>query len=421
MTRVIGNLQIQFYERREDIVSSAERFVRHHRRQTDRAISQGYTRLATDAIATATFDELLCTVRKVATRLFDAPVVNGRHPGVEALVNLSRFTWAHVRGIAGWGGTPAAWRPATCALAQHLIGRYALPRFLGTSWYATGDLHAERKREWFVRHGRGASFRSLDLPIDMTRRMEHIFLASPDHLSIEHALRRAELLALGASDRMVHAVLATRLATDLTNGTFWRTMWVFLVANAHVIEPAQIGPVIDFVQAIRHERVAVETQSGIVLRDPPQPFFSMKGRTMASLVRLMEEWHRTLGVANGGLTWPASPLRPMVVEESGDGSSAPPGVWHLIELTNGAQLRTEGTALHHCVASYADRCRQGLSRIWSLRVRRGEKVRHVLTIEVDVRRRAIVQARGWNNRMASGKPLGLLREWAARERVVLAI
>ena len=60
-----------------DIVSSAERFVRHHRRQTDRAISQAYARLATDALATATFHELLRCARNRAVRLLNGPVVNG--------------------------------------------------------------------------------------------------------------------------------------------------------------------------------------------------------------------------------------------------------------------------------------------------------------------------------------------------------
>lgn len=43
-------------------------------------------------------------------------------------------------------------------------------------------------------------------------------------------------------------------------------------------------------------------------------------------------------------------------------------------------------------------------------------MRHVLTIEVDLRRRTVVQARGWVNRMPSGKPLRLLQAWTARER-----
>jgi hypothetical protein len=306
-------------------------------------------------------------------------------------------------------------------LAEHLVCTYAVPPFLSVSWYATDDTYAEKKREWFVAHARGASFRSLNLPIVMTRKMEHIFLTSQDDLGIEHAMRRAELLALGASDEVVRAVLTTRLATDLRNGEFWRTVWAFLIANARAIDPEQIAPMIDFIQAIRHERVAVETPVGIVMRDPPQASFSMKGRTVESILRLMHDWHRTLGVANGGLMWAPSPLRPMLIEEPSEDPSAPPIVWHMMELTNGAQLRAEGTALHHCVASYADRCWRGGSRIWSLRVRRGEKVRHVLTIELDMKKRVIIQARGWGNRPASGKPLRLLRDWSVRERLRMAM
>jgi PcfJ-like protein len=402
-------------------VSSAERFVRHHKQQTDRAISQAYARLAANTLASATFRELLHCVRNRAPRLLDAPVVNDHHPGVEALANLSRFASAHVRPTTDWPGTSASWRGAVCSLAEHLVCTYAVPAFLAASWYAIDDAYAERKREWFVAHSRGASFRSLDLPIEMTRKMEHIFLASRDHLAIEHAMRRAELLALGASDELVQTVLATRSATHLRNGGFWRTVWRFLIANASAIDPAQIRPMIDFIHAIRHERVAVETPDGFVLRDPPQPSFSMKGRTVQSMLRLMLDWHRCLGLANGGLTWAPSRLQPMLIEEPPQDPSAPPVVWQLMELTNGAQLRTEGTALHHCVASYGDRCWRGASRIWSLRILRGENVRRVLTIEVDMKRRAVIQARGWGNRAPSRKPLRLLHDWTVRERLRLAI
>ena len=332
-------------------MSSAERFVRHHIRQIDRAISQACARLATDAIATATFHELLHCARNRARRLLEAPVIDGHHPGVEALVNLSRFTRVHIRAAADWPGTSASWRLAVYSIAQHLIGRYPVPAFLASSWYATDDAYAEKKRDWFVAHARGASFRTLDLPIEMTRKMEHIFLTSQDHLAIEHAIRRAELLALGASDELVQVVLATRSGTDLGNGGFWRTVWMFLIANASAIDLMQIGPIIDFVQAIRHERVAVETPDGIVLRNPPQPSFSMKGRTARSMLRLMQGWHRSLGLANGGLTWAPSSLQPMMIEEPSQDPSAPLIVWQLMELTNAAQLQTEGTALHHCVAS----------------------------------------------------------------------
>src|SRR5260370_34053193 len=100
----------------------------------------------------------------------------------------------------------------------------------------------------------------------------------------------------------------------------------------------------------------------------------------------------------------------MLLEELSQDASAPPRRWQMIELTNSAQLRTEGAALHHCVASYADRCCRGMSRIWSLRFRRGERVHHVLTIEDDPKRRGVLQTRCWANSEAVGRPLRLLQE-----------
>jgi hypothetical protein len=401
-------------------MSWSERSVQYRKRQSDWDIRLAYARLATDTLCVATFHELLQCTRNRAARLLDAPIQNGHHAGIEALVNLSRFRIAHIRPAAEWSGTKSSWRPAVSSLAHHLVGKYEVPFFLASSWYAT-DSAADHKRSWFVAHSRGASFRSLNLPVMMTRRMEHIFLASQDHLAIEHAIRRAELLALGAPDELVHAVLLTRIATDLRNGDFWRTVWIFMIANVSIIDLQQIGPLIDFLQAIRHDRVDVQTPEGVVELGPPQPAFSIKGRTVESVLRLMRDWHRALGVGISALAWAPSPLQPLVVEERAQDGADSPGRWQMMELTNSEQLRMEGAALHHCVGSYADRCCRGLSSIWSLRFQRGEKLHHVLTIEVDPKRRVIVQARGWANRPASGKPLRLLQGWANRERLRVAI
>jgi hypothetical protein len=49
--------------------------------------------------------------------------------------------------------------------------------------------------------------------------------------------------------------------------------------------------------------------------------------------------------------------------------------------------RSCGRKVWPCITAwrgYADQCWRGASRIWSLRVHRGEKVRHVLTIQVDI-------------------------------------
>jgi len=192
--------------------------------------------------------------------------------------------------------------------------------------------------------------------------------------------------------------------------------------NAGDLDPMQIGPMIDFIQAIRHERIAVEMPKGIVELEPPQPTFSIKERSVQSMLRLMGDWHRSLGKGNAAFAWTRSSLQPMLVEESSQqDDSAGPRRWQMMELTNSAQLRAEGAALRHCVGSYAERCQRGMSRIWSLRYWRGEKVHHVLTIEIDPSRRAVVQARGRGNCLPSGRPFRLLQDWAARERLRMAI
>jgi hypothetical protein len=401
-------------------MSWSERFVWDHKQKTDCAISRAYTQLALEPVALEKFHEILHCARERAPRLFEAPVLNGSHLGVEALLHLSRFRGAHIRSVIDWAGTTSSWRPAIASLAHHLVCKYQVPAFLASSWYAL-DSSADRKRGWFVAHSRGASFRSLNLPIVMTRKMEHLFLASPDHLPIEHAIRKAELLALGAPAEILEAVMSTRLATDLRHGEFWRTVWIFLLENADDVDPTQIEPMIDYIQAVRHERIQVETPEGMMTLDPAQPAFSMKGRTIQSMLRLMRDWHRSLGVGGASFSWIRSPFKPLLIEESSQDGLGPPKRWHMMELTSSAQLRSEGAALHHCVASYADQCCRGASSIWSLRLWQGEKIRPVLTVEVDPRKRTVVQARGRANRSASGKPLRLLQGWAIRERLQMAI
>ena len=121
-----------------------------------------------DPLTFKKFQEMLTCARKGAPRLFEAPVSEGHHLGIEALVNLSRFRSAHIRPAIHWTGTSSSWRPAVSSLAHHLICEYRVPAFLAASWHTT-DSAADKKRGWFVAHSRGASFRSLDLPIAMFR------------------------------------------------------------------------------------------------------------------------------------------------------------------------------------------------------------------------------------------------------------
>jgi hypothetical protein len=192
---------------------------------------------------------------------------------------------------------------------------------------------------------------------------------------------------------------------------------MFLIANAADLDAMQIGPLIDFLQAVQQEAA----EDGMVEFGSQRRTFCMKGRTVQSMLRAMREWHRSLGQGGISLSWTGAPFAPLLYVEPSREDSETPRRWQMMELVNSAQLRREGAALHHCVASYADRCRRGVSSIWSLRFWQAEKIHHVLTVEVDPRRRAVVQARGRANRVAAGRPLRLLQDWAGRERLQMMI
>ena len=405
-------------------MSSPVSFARHEKLRTDRAISSAYAELRTRPLAMAAFAQLLAIVRERSS-LLDASKLRGLvRPQIDALRNLARFAQSFLR-------PPDAWQPLgdsrftiLDSLAQHLLARYPVPRFMASVWCGGADAYSDTKRVWFVAHASGQSFRSLALPMVMTRRMEGLFLRSPDHFDIEPAMRQAELRALGASRALVDAVLATPVGSDLRNGCFWRSVWLLLVRESDALDLNSVGPIIDFLDAIRHRQTMVE-QDGRTTRVPPaEPHFSLAGRTLRSLMRRVEVWHGRLAASGGAASsWAPSRYTGWRVREASPPEDADRAatVWEFVELTNSEELREEGWRLRHCVASYATACVRGRSRIWSLRRGREPRPeRSVLTIEVDPGTRFVVQARGFANARASGRPRRLLEQWARREGLAVS-
>jgi hypothetical protein len=404
-------------------MSRATQFARHGRQQTDQAVSRVYRSFSSRPARAATFGELLQAARDRSPFLARPEVRDGRHLQVDALRNLVGFRREFLRPVSTWPGANGSVLCVVASLARHLLARYDVPKFLASAWFGGDGPTEEARRHWYVEHSRGRRFRDLALPMEMTRRMEHLFLSSPDHLSVPRAMRRAELITLGASRELADAVLATRLGEHLSHGRFWRSFLRLLVRESAALELSTVAPMVDFLQAIRHEWVEGETDDGPALLPPPQPGFSLKGRTLASLLRRVHEWHRSLDRVTGvNLRWEPSRERPMICDDPPVREGLPPVRWEFVELTCSHDLRREGRALQHCVSIYDWMCRRGRSRIWSLR-RQGSRgrVRSVVTIEIDPWRRWIVQARGLRNRPVSGRPLGLLRAWARRENLELRV
>ncbi len=400
------------------------RFGEAAKRRLDASIHHTRGTLAKRARHLGAYDALLSAVQRrgtlLARRCLSAPDF---HAGLAA---LARHASDWMRPIETWSAAEESpWR-RFASLAEHLLARFPMPRFMASAWLESADGRRSAAHEWYKRMGRGENIRRMGLPIPVTRAMAHRFLSAPDHLSVTGALRWAQVLSRGGSLELAAALIATSLGRELRNEDFWETVVLFFVQHcgSSELDVSHVGPIVDFLNVQRFEPREGFTPSGAHgILPPPCADFSMKGRTPASMLRLVEEWHRELKSSpSSGETWPRSKLGELswierVTIGVGDAVRTESRMWSIRELCSSGELRAEGSDMHHCVGSYAARCLSGQTSIWSMQIETPRGRRRVLTIEVDASACRIRQARGRRNALPKEDASLLLRRWANREGI----
>ncbi len=333
--------------------------------------------------------DLLLHVEKRAPNLLDArPALHrlGRVDGntfVEALGALARHSDA-------WQQSPSEWKPDSrnprrqfAALVRFLLARYDVPSCLDSVWFGGWDPEAQRQQGWFVHVGSGQNIRTADLPLVLSKRMAHVFAEAPSDLTATESLRWAQVVGQGGSEMLAQAVIATELGRSFADESFWSTVVLFLVENP-MLDPDMVGPIVDY---INHQKY-VPTEEG----DPPQPNYTMKGRSAVKLLRQVEEWHERLARDNRqpGGSWESSGISEFEWEDDKEDGLR----WTIRELTSKKELTLEGRAMNHCVASYVSNCRRGSKSVWSMQVDAEGHSARVVTIAVHNPSRNIVEVRG---------------------------
>ena len=138
----------------------------------------------------------------------------------------------------------------------------------------------------------------------------------------------------------------------------------------------------DYLQHQKFEWREGVSQEGVFgKQSPPRPGYSMKGRTVSSMLRQVKEWHKQLSQEphQPSLSWRHSLFKDFRLVE-GSEALGDMRAWTITELLTGRALFLEGQAMRHCVATYAERCAKRRTSIWSMQVE-NERGRHrVLTI-----------------------------------------
>jgi PcfJ-like protein len=247
---------------------------------------------------------------------------------------------------------------------------------------------------WYIVAAQGGSLYKQVAHSFLSKRETHHFLSTPDDVNscqqaVWYALARAQGADLGTTLRIAQS----RLAQSPITWSFGKDIARFFARHPMTI--AEMNDLLDFFRASKEA----------------DDDFSLSGRGVDALRRRMRQWHRELRQRQfvcGG-SWQGSPL-PDVAYEAGNEEKR--AIWRFRQIKTGNDLFAEGRRMHHCVVTYKSACISGHISIWSLTCEfpLGQLNRSV-TLEVR-QDGAIVQCRGFANRLPHANEVAMVRRWA---------
>lgn len=356
--------------------------------------------------------EMLNALTAKTDLVFKSGGPNNQIPFIRGLIKLHDRRALWLRPLGDWKPKSKNQDRAFGELTHHLFDQFGdVPRFMDSVWLRN-DRPSWRFRDWYVHMGRGHNLRTAKTIIPLTKKMAHHFRSAPDGYSAEQGLRWAQLQALGTSESAIHSLVATRLGRSFENEDFWFTVLRFISDNP-MLDPRQIGPIVDYLHAQRYEPTEVEIEPGLwETEPPPQPNLSMSGRTVNTLLRQVDAWHRSLGKYRNlpSENYEKADFSGFAVDRSSSGDSKR---WVIRQLMNARDLQIESDELRHCVASYHWSCAKGACTIWNLSVSgESQPPERRQTIEVD-KNGTIVQCRGLANRDPTNEEWSIVSAWAS--------
>lgn len=347
--------------------------------------------------------------------LTDAATSGGGH--LNALLAIARQSPRWIRPVADWKSSSHNIRRQFASLLRHLFARWPVPAFMDSAWFLGNTSDARRKQFWYARLGLGDSIRIVDLPIPYTKRMAHHFMQAPADWSIDAALRWGQVRGLGGPAELARAIAGTRLVQHFVHDDFWTTVIQFFIRFPD-LDLVHVGPIVDYLQNQRFHAFRGHIA---------QPNLTMKGRTPASLLRQVEEWHAALDLHDDlppDAQWNPSGISAFEFLEGAESwhdLGYRGKVWRFTELLTARSLSAEGRAMKHCVGSYARQCVSGACSIWTLEMETHAGRTKVMTVEVALPSKEICQARGKCNNAPTEKQLAILRRWAENAGLTLSI
>jgi hypothetical protein len=312
---------------------------------------------------------------------------------IHSFYNMYQFRSDWRRDILKWKPLSKWGSEQVNELAFYLFCQYPVPRFL---YKAFSERNNVLYIEWFIHIGTGHRIRDLKfMPIPFTRKMGHYFLQVPEKFTIMEAMRWAQVKGLNGDDQLAERIAYSWLATKTYDDEkFWEA-FIRIVVMGGMFDHEQLTQLIDYVREMKMENWS----------------YTLKGRTLQSLLRQTNDWHQRSMIMRRIRLWPSSGMNPYKAEQKN-------GMVIMEELTGSKLLVQEGRNMKHCVATYTQQCIAREIAIFSLRkYSLGILTETMATIEVNLSLRRVVQAKGRMNKKISDEARKHLDGWANKNHL----
>ena len=312
---------------------------------------------------------------------------------IQTVFNMLVFKAYWMKDVFEWTPSSRSGAEQVNELAFYLFCRYPVPGFLYKAFFEKSNMLFIN---WFIHIGAGRRIKEMiNMPIPFTQKMGHYFLNAPNKLNIYEALRWAQVKGLNGSDQLAERIAYSWIGTkDYNDEDFWEE-FIRILVNGGMFDLDQLSQLIDYARQMKRENKS----------------YSLKGRTLQSLIRQSNEWHEESIVIRGTRFWTSSGLYGYKAEKKIE-------VVKIEELTGSKLLVEEGRTMKHCVATYAHQCVGGKTAIFSLRKYSFDLlIETMATIEVNLSLRRVVQAKAKLNKKISEEARRHLDEWANKNQL----
>ena len=303
---------------------------------------------------------------------------------------------------------------------SRFVCKYPMPKALFSVWTsheeaAVNAVYNVPRRDMFLAIAGGASVYKVLSPnyYNITRATAHAFITgSIDKYSWNVNVWRAkiEIICGGknkAYHRLVHWFIDSGKAERYPINQSWETILTIFSRDTDSVTANDFSDILDFLRVKLAE----------------DPNWSLKGRTVRSLIKFSYDWHRfnKLGPTVKVEWEPSGKSRQFTLIHAFAGGNKQNIFWSVDEILDSETLRREGQKMGHCVGSYATLCKSGDSSIFSVK---GYYVNNdVINKEysyratIELRQSRIVQSRMKYNAALDKATQGAVNWWAEQNGI----